>query len=1016
VLVAPFQDTGGTVTQTGRSAAAQLVAALPGATSRHVIVQSIDVAPQSPEDAQRLLEQHRADVVVWGTITPGAMLDSPSLTPQLAYQPSGSFAPYAWQGYVGRFALPVVYPVAVQPINGKVVLPPLLDALAAYNSGDADRAVSQLTQLESDYPALDPLLPNVVLGSIYWAAGQHDAAAQSYQRAAQAGTALPPRELAKLYNDLGAVLQDAGNGQARAAFNQAITLLNSTNADLPELRFNLAIEARNTNDPVQAADNLRAAYDGLPPSTALLSAMGSIFREAGYVQRDSGQSMDDARETTAAIEAQVVRDTDQVPSDLRTLESTRLRALNNRELALTGLAQEIGLAGPMLWGLENEGDLNNARLRRLADQLDEAISQNRARARDWSKRSAAQDAAGRVAAGQIAANQSRQAEHDANALELWQVALAIKLGETQTPSERGFWGTLQGLADRKPLNLTMETIDRLQELNPRSVDLYLLEGHAHLKRNEPAEAAASFATAQSLAPERPDAYYGLALAALANGAQSTTSVDDARTLLNQALEREARFYPARFTLARIAEDAGDWPAAVEQRRRLYTDFPGERTALALSQALRRSGTNGLAEAEQILLPFANNDSVDALMELSRVYEASGDYPAAQAVLVRAQRIAPSNADVSYNLGLLAWRQGDRSDADRQFRLALTADRAYVPALLALAELHADDNALRTKYYRDALNAGADDVQQLTTIGNVLLQIDDPELARQAFDRAHELAPANAEARLGSARANLRLGELNTAETQANQVLTMANGNAAGAQIVLGEIALERGQADTAQAAFEEAQRINPNLGQVYVGLGRAAMLRGEWAVAAGHFRRAVAAEPDSAEAHRWLGDAQTLNGALREASAEYQQALEHQAAYPEALYGLARAQAALGDLETAQGNLNLAIKARPTYAEAMLLQGKIYEQLGQERQAMTSYQHAISANGKLAEPRYRRALLLVRQNKLSDARRELQAAVSAQPQFPEANYWLGRVEFADGRFRESLEWFQKAVEQARVQG
>jgi tetratricopeptide (TPR) repeat protein len=1013
VLVAPFQETDGAVTQTGRSAAAQLVAALAANTNRRVVARTIDTAPADAAAAQQLLERYGADALIWGAIAPGAMLDQEALTPQLAYRPTGSFAPYAWEGYNGRFALPSTYRIAARPINGEVLLPPMLDALAAYSAGNADQAARQLTQLQTDYPWLDPALPGVILANIHWAGGEYDQAARDYQTVIDSNPSWPPQDAARLYNKLGAVLQDAGDARAREAFNQAIAILNANHSDLGELRFNLGLEALNTGDPQAAAEGLRAAYAQQAPSTALLSAMSEAYRRAGYLQRDTGQSLDDAREATAAIEGQIVHDSDLVPADLRTLIAARLQAQNDREEALTALAQEIGLNGPLLWGLEHNQSLSSSSLRRIAGLLDDAITQSQSRARGWSQRSASEDAAGRTVNGRIATSQARLAERDQRELQRWQAAIAIELGEVQGAQPQGFWGFLTGITDRRPLSETLKTLDQLIQLEPRDVDLYILAGHALLARGQVPEASARFSTAQSYGPQRPEPLYGLALAALADPARS----GEARSLLQQAIERDANFYPARFKLAEIDEQANNWAAAIEQRRHLYSDYPGDRTALALAQALRRSGPEGYTEAEQVLVPLANNDNVDALVELGRIYEASNDAAGAQAVLERAQRIAPGNADVTYDLGILAWRRGDTAEAEREFRLALTADRKHIPSLLAMAELSQGRPGERTAFYRQALDAGANDVAQLKSIGAVLLAMDEPDLALRAFQRAGQVSNhSDPDAMIGEARAQLMLRNLDAAEQAARQALTYGGGDTATAQLVLGDVGLERGRIDDAQAAFGEALRIKPDLVDAHIGLGRVAMLRGEWSVAASRFQDAVRAAPESPDAHRWLGDALTQSGSLDAAVAEYQLALDRQSTYPEALYGMARAQAGQGQLGPAQANLEAAIKLRPKYADALLLQGKIYEQLGQERQAMTAYEHAIAADGRLAEPRFRRALLLVQANRLREARGELTAAVSAQPQYPEANYWLGRVEFADGNYREALHWFQAAVDQANQNG
>ncbi|HWQ12692.1 MAG TPA: hypothetical protein VNL77_07830, partial [Roseiflexaceae bacterium] len=105
VLVAPFRERAG-AGQTGRAVAQDLVRAIEEHTSGAVSAQLLDTPPASAADAARIARQRSADVVIFGEVTPGGLLDQESLLPEIVYQPTGSFAPAAWDGYLGRFALP----------------------------------------------------------------------------------------------------------------------------------------------------------------------------------------------------------------------------------------------------------------------------------------------------------------------------------------------------------------------------------------------------------------------------------------------------------------------------------------------------------------------------------------------------------------------------------------------------------------------------------------------------------------------------------------------------------------------------------------------------------------------------------------------------------------------------------------------------------------------------------------------------------------------------------------------
>ena len=118
VLVAPFQDAEWRISQTGSEIAAALVDELPQTSGGRVVARTLAAPPANDADALVILSREDADVLIWGQVTLGGMLDRPSLLPILAYQPSGSSAPISWDGYAGRFSLPNALPLASAPING----------------------------------------------------------------------------------------------------------------------------------------------------------------------------------------------------------------------------------------------------------------------------------------------------------------------------------------------------------------------------------------------------------------------------------------------------------------------------------------------------------------------------------------------------------------------------------------------------------------------------------------------------------------------------------------------------------------------------------------------------------------------------------------------------------------------------------------------------------------------------------------------------------------------------------
>ena len=1011
VLVAPFHEPGSAPGQTGREVAAALVDEL-NRSDGLIVARAVDDPPADTSAAMQTLDRTGADALLWGEVTPGGMLDRESLTPLMVYRPSGPFAPYAWEGYAGRFDMPVAYVLASAPINGRVVLPQLLGALANYGAGQADAAFDTFGQLLDRYPAVAPALPRAVRGNIQWARGAYPAAADEYQRALSSLSQADGTQTAMLYNNLGAILQDSGDSQAQAAFDQAIVALQGQ--DLGALRYNLGLQALRAGNLDGAIQSLEIARSPnlLPqgtPSASLLITLADTYRLSGRFA-DARQTLDTAtQQTHSAVLA--------TTPDLQNVLGSGLDASAEAERALLSLAEAAGARGPLPWEAETSAALPANVLNQARRDLSQAADDTQVQAQRWSRIAVSKDAASEPAAGQIATRYALRAQEMQRTRRRWLAGVDLEIARAQNVQEpRGLgavWAAIVG--NRSALGRARATLTDLVQSQPNDVDSWLLLGRSYLITSSFDEAGKNYDTAERLAPQRPEPVYGQGLVALRND-QSHENRVSARPFLQRAIDLDPAFFPARATLAKIAEEDGDWATAIAQRRWLLDNRPSsERRAdtLALAETLRRSGAANFAEAERLLLPLANQNDVDALLALSQLYSDKGDPQAAGDVLARAEQTAPNNPEPPYRLAELLKARNDQAGAEREYNRALTINPKHVPSLLGLGGLYASQNKLdqASQRYRQALDAGADDPAALKQIGKVLLDNKQYSPAVEAYNRAQRSPEAANDAQLHHelGQAYLGLDQRDSAQKEEQRALELRDNVFPEALVGLGDVALRQGNLDLAEQRYSTALSQNQSLTAAQLGLGRVAAQRGNWSVADAHFRDAIASanaltsptERSSvlADAHLARGDALLNLERSSEAIEEYTLANEQRPNDPEVFYGLAQAQRATGRLDLAQDNLALALQLRPIYPQARLLQGLIYEQQGQTAAAIDAYSKSIDAGGKLAEPYYRRALLYMSGQRLDDAARDLEKAIGIQPNFAEAHYWLGRAYLAQGRPR-----------------
>jgi tetratricopeptide (TPR) repeat protein len=990
VLVAPFEDGGDG--GTGRNVATTLVDEIRSRSSGAIDVSLAPSRPESPQAALELAAERGADLLIYGSVGPGAMLDSPSLAPRLIYLPSRAYAPNGWDGYLGRFAMPRSFAVAREPINGQAVLAPLVLALYDYARGAPDLAYEQLGALQTNYPGLHPALPQAIRGNVLWARTSYGEAAEAYRQALAAN----PDEPALLANNLGAILMDANDPGALAAFQEAVRLLEQR--DLGELRYNLALLALREGRSADAVVALEQARNLLTPRAPMLIDLARAYRETGRLQ--------DAAATLAEARRQASADYRAVAPAYRQMLTARIAAALDEQQALLDLANELAIQGPLLWELEAAPTIAADLLSGLRQRIGRATDASAREVGQWRRR-ATSDGAARPGSGLTATGQSARAELNADRQRFYLAVI-----ETELLRARGTQNgsNVNALFGRNNTGNPAATLEELQRRYPDSALIANALGRARRVAGNLDTADIAYDQTIRLAPQAPEGYFGRGMVAQARG-----DLPRAVELFNQALERNGAFFPSHYALAVLADEQRDYAAAVVQRRQLYALRPTAASAVALAQALRLSGPAGFVEAEQVLITLSTSDG-DAAIELARLYNDAGRPDAAVNAYLLALQVSPGSSAAAFELGETYAARGNYAEAERLLTQALRADTGNVEARLALADLYQgplEDPQRAEREYRQALSEGVNDVEELTKIGEAALAVGNTGQAIDAFTDAVALDPNNALLHHRLGQAYFRANRLPAAAEQENTALGLTGDPQLQAEALttLGDVARLSGDLAGATANYARALQLNPNLIAPELGLGLVAVGQGNWGVAASYFQTAVAKPGgnDDPMAQFWLGEARLRQGDTFGAATAYTRALELQTTFPEAQLGLAQLQYSQGDLQAALDTVGVAVRERPAYAEALLFQGKLLQELGRTQEAETAYSASIRANGAIAETHYRRGIIELQSERYDDAVRDLRRATQLQPNFPEAFYWLGRAYYAEGRLDLALQALQQAV-------
>ena len=273
------------------------------------------------------------------------------------------------------------------------------------------------------------------------------------------------------------------------------------------------------------------------------------------------------------------------------------------------------------------------------------------------------------------------------------------------------------------------------------------------------------------------------------------------------------------------------------------------------------------------------------------------------------------------------------------------------------------------------------------------------------------------------------GQLNQAAALYRQVLT-ADPNSADALHLLGMVALQQGQAQTAaeliaraivfndreasyhshfalalqtlgdmQGAvtnYRRALALKPDDPDAYNNMGNALAAQDRPQEAAAAFRRALALQPGNAVAHNNLGNVQRSMGLLDDAEASFRKAAELQPGFAGAFVNLGNLYRDRHDLPAAEGFYRRALALAPRDAAAHCGLGLALWQLGRHDEALTNYQAVLSIDPDHPETLVNLAIARQEQGALEEAEALYARALAARPQDPEILNHLASARLARG--------------------
>jgi tetratricopeptide (TPR) repeat protein len=347
-------------------------------------------------------------------------------------------------------------------------------------------------------------------------------------------------------------------------------------------------------------------------------------------------------------------------------------------------------------------------------------------------------------------------------------------------------------------------------------------------------------------------------------------------------------------------------------------------------------------------------------EMGKLLMAAQDYDPAEAALLDAQSLDPSEFRWPYYLAHLYRARGDIGKS--------------------------------TALFERVLQLNPDDAAALVWLGNAYLSSGRPDAAQLEFEKALALVPGSLSARYGLGRTALALNDPHRAVTYFEEILKI-DPTATGAHYPLSQAYSALG--DTAKAGEHLRLRQNRDIiptdplmteldqllqsPQTFETLGIRALDRKDWPGAAAQFRRGLELAPDSASLKFRLATTLNVMGDGKGSEALFEEVVRTSPEYFPAQFSLGVLRQAQGRHDDAVERFSAAIAQRPDYAEAHIRLAVSLRHLGRPKDALTHYQQVMSANPQNSEAQFGYATTLAQLHRDQDARTQLMASMKAFP-------------------------------------
>ena len=330
-------------------------------------------------------------------------------------------------------------------------------------------------------------------------------------------------------------------------------------------------------------------------------------------------------------------------------------------------------------------------------------------------------------------------------------------------------------------------------------------------------------------------------------------------------------------LAGVAQRKGDNAGARTQLQHALAIDPN-RSGFHSAMALLEAGTPAdEAEAEQELRKAASLDpkSPTPHLLLAAFLEKKNDLQGAEQQFLQAIAIAPKNLQARVSLATLYLHVGDKNKAEQTLLQAVQNDPNNEPTAEVLLEFYGKTGQLdrAEQVFADLSSKNPKSFGLKMTYARILFDKKDYAKSKTVADQLTKTDAGNPQVQSLDALLLLNTGKVDDALTLLRKAVK-DNPNSAQMQLLLGRVAVAKGDFATAETSYTQASTLSPGNLEAEDGLADVAIKRNDIGMLSEVADKTIQAHPDYSQAYLWRGTAEASRKEYDKAEADFQLVLK----------------------------------------------------------------------------------------------------------------------------------------------